>query len=100
MTMRKKVSLNVNDVLESSTLWWYQEGDFVRLVQPQPDRDVILTRAGKLIWQLVIDGNVTSQEIVTKLKDYYSEDRIMANIQMMLDMQIIRVKKNYLWQEE
>jgi len=100
MMSRGRVSLNLNNVLEPGTTSWYEEGDYVGLMQHQPLREVILTKVGRSIWQLVTNGNLTAQEIIEKLQNRYSEEVIIANLETMVNMQLVRTKKNFLWQEE
>ncbi|MBT9139347.1 MAG: hypothetical protein DDT31_01931 [Syntrophomonadaceae bacterium] len=95
-----RVDLDLNNVIEPGTMLWYEEGDYVISIQERPRRDVILTKASRSIWQLVTDGNLTPQEIIEKLRDCFSEEHIMANLEMMVNIGLIRTKENFLWQEE
>jgi len=102
MTMINKGrgSLNLNNVLEPATLFWYEEGDYVRLRQSQLSREVILTKAGRSIWQLVSDGKLTGQEIIENLRHRYTEEVIISGLETMVNMKLIRTKENFLWEEE
>ena len=93
-------ALDLNNVLEPGPIFWYEEGDYVISVQDRPRRDIILTKAGRSIWQLVPDGNLTAQEIIQTLQDRFTPEHIMATLEMMVNMGLIRTKKNFLWQEE
>lgn len=95
-----KVALNLDNVLEPTTMFWYEEGDYVILAQDRPRRDIILTKAGRSIWQLVPDGNLTAQEIIQTLQDRFTPEHIIATLDMMVNMGLIISKKNFLWQEE
>ncbi|MBT9149520.1 MAG: hypothetical protein DDT28_00952 [Dehalococcoidia bacterium] len=94
------VSLNLDNVLEPVAMFWYQEGDYVILIQHQPRREIILTKAGRAIWELVTNDNLTAAEIIERLQHRYSEEVIMANLETMLNMELIRTKRSSLWQEE
>jgi hypothetical protein len=100
MISRGRVSLNLNNVLEPATRSWYEEEDYVRLMQVCPSREIILTKVGRSIWQLVTDGDFTPQEIIEKLRGSFSEEHIVANLEMMVNIGLIRTKENFLWQEE
>lgn len=100
MINKVTVSLNSNDVFEPGTMFWYEEGDYVKLVQSPPSREVILTKAGRSIWHLVAGGNLIAQEIVEKLQDRFSEELVIANLEAMVNMGLITTKTNFLWQEE
>lgn len=100
MMSRGRVSLNLNNVLEPGTMSWYEEGDYVRIMQHQPHREVMLTKASRSIWQLVTNNNLAVEEIIEKLQHSYSKELIIANLETMVNMQLVRTKENFLWQEE
>jgi len=100
--MRKEgpTGLGLDDVLEPATRVWCEEGTHVRLVQPWPRREVILTRAARSIWGVVTDRNSTGQQIIEGLRDVFSEEDILANLEMMVNRGLIRRSANFLWREE
>jgi len=80
-------------------MFWYQEGNYVRITQHQPRREVFLTGCAKSIWELIGNEKVTVEQIIERLRDFHSSESVLENVKQLLHMGLITMR-NYLWQEE
>jgi hypothetical protein len=81
-------------------VFWYEEEDYVRLIHSRAHREILLTKCAKSIWELLVNDELTAQQIIDHLQHRYSKELIMVNVETMVKAGFVTIRKDFLWQEE
>ncbi len=99
MTLKNKDFI-LNTVIEPIVNLWFDEINYIKILQTEPKREVYLTRCEMDIWRLLAEEDYTVNSIIEKLQDKHEKDVVLESLGKLDEYMLISKKKNYLWKND
>lgn len=99
MTLKNKDFI-LNTVIEPIVNLWFDEINYIKILQTEPKREVYLTRCEMDIWRLLAEEDHTINNIIERLQDKHEKDVVLEALSKLDEYMLISEKKNYLWKND
>lgn len=92
--------LRLTDVPRPNNVFWVSEPGFIRVVQPEPRREVLLAGERAQLWELIDAEEYSVKDLVALMAaEGIQETRTLELLNRLLTLDLITVQ-NYLWKED